>query len=385
MPPDRSRIRSTRARASSSVVQSTNRAGETAGGALGQPADLGDPAHHLRAGQVPAGAGLGALAELEVQRLHPVEVHLVPAEPARRQLVEVAGALGLLLGQHAALAGADRGARPLGAARERDLRLRRQRAEAHVGHEHRDVEAQRAGGGRADRHRRVDGFVVQPREAVQLRGEDLQVVPLRELVAGHTHGGDGAVRAGQPVLGQPVDLRDVRLLRAVLVRVVEQPVVGGRDAPFRPHRAVLDELVLVQQHLAVDDVAAEFVDPLGRVVGGDAGVEPVVPAVHAADQVGALDPAVGQQRAPVRAAALEHVHRGTAAYEHEVDAVGLRVGGCVVGQRVEAGDRDQARGHLQRSEGRGNTVRPPSAERCGRRYTSSRAVTKPAPMRTAPT
>jgi hypothetical protein len=181
-----------------------------------------------------------------------------------------------------------------------------------------------------------------------------------------------------------VDLRDEGLLGGVLVRVVEQPVVGRRDAPFGTHRPVVDELGLVQQHLAVDDVAAELVDPLGRVVGGDAGVEPVVPAVHAADEVRALHAAVGQQRAPVRAAAFEHVHRGTAAHEHEVDAVGLRVGGRVVRQRVEAGDRDQARVHLQTLRGSRNgfvdavPVDPAAVTpRCG--------VTKPAPMRTAQT
>lgn len=65
-----------------------NRAGDTAGGALGEAADLRDTADDLGAGQVSAGAGLGALAELEVQRLHPVEHGLVPAEAARRQLVE---------------------------------------------------------------------------------------------------------------------------------------------------------------------------------------------------------------------------------------------------------------------------------------------------------
>src|SRR3954454_10474475 len=36
---------------------------------LRQPADLGDPPHHLRAGQVTTGAGLGPLAALEVESL----------------------------------------------------------------------------------------------------------------------------------------------------------------------------------------------------------------------------------------------------------------------------------------------------------------------------
>jgi hypothetical protein len=197
-----------------------------------------------------------------------------------------------------------------------------------------------------DRHRCGDVLVVQPREAVQLRGEDLQVVPLGQLVAGHAHRGDRPVRPGEAVLCQPVDLRDVGLLRGVLVGVVEQPVVGGGDPALRAHRPVVDQLVLVQQHLAVDDVAAELVDPFGRVVRRDAGVEPVVPPVHAADQVGAFDPAVGEQRSPVRAAPLEDVDRAAAAHEHEVDAVGLGVRGRVVDERVEAGDGDQARVHL---------------------------------------
>ena len=63
---------------------------------------------------MPTGAGLRALAQLEVQRLDPVEDRLVPPEAARRQLVQVAGALRLLLGQHPTLARADRRARALG-------------------------------------------------------------------------------------------------------------------------------------------------------------------------------------------------------------------------------------------------------------------------------
>ena len=91
--------------------------------ALRQAADLGDPPDDLVSGEMAAGAGLRALAELEVQCLHPVQAGLVPAETARGQLVEVAGALGLLLGEHPALAGADRRARPLGAAPECGLGL----------------------------------------------------------------------------------------------------------------------------------------------------------------------------------------------------------------------------------------------------------------------
>ena len=133
-------------------------------------------------GQVPAGAGLGALAELEVQRLHLVEDAPRPSRtgprPARRG------------------SGSTRPA-PRAASRPRPSRSPvpapsaprpravlascRERPEAHVGHEHRDLEAQRPRGGRADHHRGVDGLVVEQREAVQLRGEHLQVVPRRQL------------------------------------------------------------------------------------------------------------------------------------------------------------------------------------------------------------
>jgi len=92
---------------------------------------------------VPARAGLGALPALEVEGLHLLDQLHAEAEARRRQLVEVAGVLGLLVGQHAALARADAGAGPLGAAGQRHLGLLGERAEAHVRHEERRLEPQR--------------------------------------------------------------------------------------------------------------------------------------------------------------------------------------------------------------------------------------------------
>ena len=62
--------------------------------------------------------------------------------------------------------------------------------------------------------------------------------------------------------------------------------------------------------------------------------------MHAADEVGALDAAVGEQGAPVRAAALEDVHLLAAADEDEVDPVGLGGRGRVLREVVELGDRE---------------------------------------------
>ena len=92
---------------------------------------------------MPAGAGLRPLPELEVEGGDVGHLVERPAESSRSQLVEVARVLGLLLGQHAALTGADAGSGPLGTPGQRHLGLLRQRPEAHVGHEDRHRQFER--------------------------------------------------------------------------------------------------------------------------------------------------------------------------------------------------------------------------------------------------
>jgi hypothetical protein len=138
-------------------------------------ADRGDLALDLGPGQVAAGAGLGPLPALEVEGLHAGDLVEAPAEARRGVLVEVARALGLLLGEHAALAGGDAGAGLLGAAGEGDLRLLAEGAEAHVADEDRDLEAQRPFGARADDELGGDRGVVEQRLGGELAGDDLDV------------------------------------------------------------------------------------------------------------------------------------------------------------------------------------------------------------------
>ena len=163
---------------------------------LRQPADLGDPADHLAARQVTAGPGLGALTELEVDGLDGRQDLLGVAEPRRGDLVEVARALGPLLGQDAALTRADAGPGPLRPPGQRGLRLLRERSEAHVGDEHRDLEPQRLGRPTADHDVGRDRLVVEQGQPGQLSGEHLQVLPLRQVRARHSHRGDRSVMAG---------------------------------------------------------------------------------------------------------------------------------------------------------------------------------------------
>ena len=118
MPPESSRTSSAKVAESASVVQSGNATGRSRRDPPAGRADRGDLADDLVARQVTAGAGLGALAALEVKRLDraacPRKSRSAP-RPARRS----SGVRGLLLGQHAALARADAGAGQLGAAGQR--------------------------------------------------------------------------------------------------------------------------------------------------------------------------------------------------------------------------------------------------------------------------
>ena len=209
MPSEPSRTWSANRLKSSIESQSGKRGGETAGVPSGRPRTSAMRPTTLWPGRWPPVPGLGPLPALEVERLHLLEVVERPAEASRRQLVEVAAVVGLLLGQHAALARADARAGQLGALRQRRLGLLGQRAEAHVGHEDRDVEPQRLVGVGPDAHLGADRLVVEQREGGELPGDELQVVPRRQPDARHAHGRHRAVMAGlgQTVLGQLVDVR----------------------------------------------------------------------------------------------------------------------------------------------------------------------------------
>ena len=314
------------------------------GRALGQPPDLGDATDDLGAGQMATGAGLGTLAELEVERLHVADLLERPSEAGRRELVEVAAVLGVLLGEHPALARADAGAGTLGAPGERHLRLERQGTEAHVRHEQRDVEAQRPVGAGPDRDVGAHRFVVEQRSGRELGRDDLDRVPAREPVAWHPHRGHRPVMAElrQPVGRQLADLADERLLgRTVRILVgaqVRLAVVGLWVLAFPG-----GDLVGVHQHVTGDvvDPRAEAVELLVVVVHAHAGAHRVVPAVEAADQVVAAHGRVGHERAAVQATAVEHRVVVAETDDHEVDARDEGPGRGAIGEVGPACDRDR--------------------------------------------
>ncbi len=65
-------------------------------------------------------------------------------------------------------------------------------------------------------------------------------------------------------------------------------------------------LIFINEHLAILEPARELVQRLRVVVFADARIQPIVPVVHAADQVVAVDEAVGHQGAAMRAPPVQH-------------------------------------------------------------------------------
>ena len=125
-------------------------------GARFEVPNLRDLPLDLLAREVAAGAGLGTLARLEMERLYVRDLLDVPAELPGGVLVEVPRVDRLLFGEHPALAGADPRPGCVRALRDGDFRLLAQGAEAHVADEHRDLQFKRVLGVRADDEPRVD-------------------------------------------------------------------------------------------------------------------------------------------------------------------------------------------------------------------------------------
>ena len=308
-------------------------------GARLEAADLGDLALHLDAGQVPSGAGLGPLAQLEVERLAAGSLVHRPAELAAGQLVEVAGALGPLLGQHPALARADPGSGPLSTAGQSHLGLLRQRPEAHIAHQQRDLQTQRPGRAGADDHLGADGLVVEAGAPGELGGHELDVVPAGQLGAGHAHRGDRSVMAQilEALVGQAADKADMGLGR-LAVGVLVAALVGGPVEGLGVLLLPGQDLVEVHQQVVAVEPGRELGQSLGVVVARHPGVEHVVPAVEAADEVVVDDAAVAHQRAPVQAAPVEHRVVPVEAHDDQVDVADQRPDRLPVGHVAPSGD-----------------------------------------------
>ena len=148
-----------------------------------QRAHLGHLVRHLLAHQMAAETHLAALADEELAGIGQPQMVRVEAVARLDALIEPLRGVAALVGDHAAFAGAGRGAGHGRAARQRDLRLVAQRAKAHAGDVNRNVEHQRALGARAD-----DGVglallaIALDDETRQRAGQEGQIVPGRDLL-----------------------------------------------------------------------------------------------------------------------------------------------------------------------------------------------------------
>ena len=151
-----------------------------------QVAHLRDAVGDLLAEQDPAAAGLGALADHDLDRVGAAQVVGVHPVARRQQLVDERLGRRALLGRHAAVAGRRRGAHRARAATQRLLGRRRQRAEAHAGDRDRDVELERAlGVARAEHDVRVAALAIAlERIARHARPEQQEVVEVGEAALG---------------------------------------------------------------------------------------------------------------------------------------------------------------------------------------------------------
>lgn len=121
---------------------------------------------------------------------------------------------------------------------------------------------------------------------MELGGEDLDVIPMWEGGARHAHGGAGAVVAPlrKPVLGEVLAFGDAVFL-VNWVGVGVGPQIGVAVEWLRVLFVLGGDLVGVDHDLVVFDPGGEFVEALGVVVFGDAGIDAEVPVVDTADQI----------------------------------------------------------------------------------------------------
>jgi hypothetical protein len=121
---------------------------------------------------------------------------------------------------------------------------------------------------------------------VQLTGEDLDVVPAREIRPRHAHRGGRTVVAPlfQAELRQVLDLANfVFLGHRMGVCVLPEILVSIER--LRVRARPLGDLVLVDQYLVVLDPGGEFGKALGVVVFANSRIDPVVPIVHTAHEI----------------------------------------------------------------------------------------------------
>ena len=185
------------------------------------------------------------------------------------------------------------------------------------------------------------GRVVQKRFARELGGQELHVAPSRELGERHAHGGH------RPVMSDPVESVPGQFLNvevegflgpAVYVRIQAEVLVALVGLRMRLGKGV--NLGAIDEHGVLIRIqpGRELVERLVVVVLADAGIQAVVPLMDAADEVLAVDVAVGQEGTAVQAPSVQHRDLVPVADDDEIHLADEGVRGLAVLQLAPARD-----------------------------------------------
>src|SRR5690554_7057478 len=189
MPPVTSRTRSANFLKSAAVCKCANVGGDTAGSPSGIPRTCEILPTFLLPGRWPPVPAFCALPTFEVESLNIFQFCFVIPELRTRQFVIIAGVSGLFLWQHSAFSRANACPCHFGAFRQSQLGFFRQGSETHVGNKQGNLELQRLSGSGPDNQFGVNGDIFKQRLCSHLRRHHLNIIPVRQQMTGHPHGG----------------------------------------------------------------------------------------------------------------------------------------------------------------------------------------------------
>ena len=155
---------------------------------------------------------------------------------------------------------------------------------------------------------------------MQLPDDKLQIIPLGQLIARHTHGIRRAVMPGlaQAVVGELANEFDVGLvLRAH--RVLKRALIGIANVGLGMLLCPRSDFIFIYADLAVFEPGIKLGQRLGIVVFAHARVDAIVPAVQAADKIVAVHVAVRHQRTAVCATPVKHADLIVVTNDHQID------------------------------------------------------------------
>jgi len=194
---------------------------------------------------------------------------------------------------------------------------------------------------RPDDQAGVDRHIVELGKSGELRRDKLDVIPGRERRGGdpHCHHRTMMPDAVEATGSELVNFFDVRLIRGAVV-VLIHPLIYRRVVRLWIVDFPRSDLVGIYPDHAVLDPGRELVEDLRRVIGRNAGVEPVVPVVHSTYEVVATNRPIREERASMKAAAVEDGHIVVVADDDQVDIADQRGERLTIAQVVPFRDLD---------------------------------------------